>query len=351
MNTQTQSAIFRRYAARSLNNLIWVLVVIVVVGFSIASNKFLKIETLSNILLHASVLGLLVVGQTLVFMTGNFDLSAESTVGLTAFVGAWLVLPAGSPANGSGLLFPVFLSILIMLALGAGIGWINGTLITRLKMNNFIVTLAMQIGLRGVVLVINNGFPVFGTPSSFNWLGSGRIGSVPVAIIVVILGFVVGYFVLHRTRFGRELYAVGANSRAARVAGVNTDRRIRNVYVISGLFAGIGGLMLAGQISAVTTDLGQNMTFDIFAAAVIGGVSLNGGRGSMIGALGGVLLLSVIAAGLNLIDISPFWLDTVRGLVILFAMIVDSQKSRFQFSGPARRTQESKGTRVGVSPN
>ena len=203
-------------------------------------------------------------------------------------------------------------------------------------MNNFIVTLAMQLALRGIVLVINNGFPVFGTPPSFNWLGSGRIGSIPVAIIVVIIGFVVGYFVLQRTRFGRELYAVGTNPKAARVAGVNTDRRVRQVYVISGLFAAIGGLVLAGQVSAVTTDLAQNMTFDIFAAAVIGGVSLNGGRGTMVGALGGVLLLSVLAAGLNLVNISPFWLDLVRGLVILIAMLLEAQKARFRLTTPAK---------------
>ena len=326
----------RGYAPKLLNNLIWVLVLAVVVGFAIASNKFLKVQTLRNILLHASVLGLLVVGQTLVFTTGNFDLSAESSVGLTAFIGAWLVLPAGSPANGSGLMLPVAAAILVMLCVGLLIGWINGTLITRLGMNNFIVTLAMQLALRGIVLVINNGFPVFGTPASFNWLGSGRIGSIPVAIIVVIIGFVAGYFVLQRTRFGRELYAVGTNAKAAQVAGVNTNRRIRQVYVISGLFAAIGGLVLAGQVSAVTTDLAQNMTFDIFAAAVIGGVSLNGGRGTMVGALGGVLLLSVLAAGLNLVNISPFWLDLVRGLVILFAMLLEAQKARFRLATPAK---------------
>ncbi len=332
---QTRTLDIRTYVPGLLNNLIWVLIVIVAVGFSLVSNKFLRLETLSNILLHASVLGILVVGQTLVFVTGNFDLSAESTVGLTAFIGAWLILPARSPANGSGLMLPVFLSIVIMLAVGSLVGWINGSLITRLRMNNFIVTLAMQIALRGIVLVINNGFPVFGTPSAFNWLGSGRIGPIPVAIVVVILFFVIGYAVLHRSRFGRELYAIGSNSSAARVAGVNTDRRVRQVYVISGVLAAVAGLMLAGQVSAVTTDMGQNMTFDIFAAAVIGGVSLNGGRGSMLGALGGVLLLSAIAAGLNLVNISPFWLDPVRGLVILLAMLLDAQKTRFRLPAPA----------------
>jgi len=335
MSTQTQPMDIRKCIPGLLNNLIWVLIVLVVAGFSIATNKFLRLETLSNILLHASVLGLLVVGQTLVFITGNFDLSAESTVGLSAFIGAWLILPARSPANGSGLMVPVFAAILIMLAVGSIVGWINGSLITRLRMNNFIVTLAMQIALRGIVLVINNGFPVFGTPSEFNWLGSGRIGPIPVAIIVVILAFVVGVVALHRTRFGRELYAIGSNSRAAKVAGVNTDRRIRQVYIASGVFAAIGGLVLAGQVSAVTTDLGQNMTFDIFAAAVIGGVSLNGGRGHMLGALGGVLLLSALGAGLNLINISPFWLDPARGLVILLAMLLDAQKTRFKLPAAA----------------
>ena len=128
MSESSRRLALRGFAPKLLNNLIWVLVLIVVVGFAIASNKFLKVQTLSNILLHASVLGLLVVGQTLVFTTGNFDLSAESSVGLTAFIGAWLVLPSGSPANGSGLMLPVAGAILVMLCVGLFVGWIKGPL-------------------------------------------------------------------------------------------------------------------------------------------------------------------------------------------------------------------------------
>lgn len=319
----------RSYIPALLNNLIWILLLAVILFFSTLTDNFLTLGNFRNILFHASVLGMLVIGQAFTLVTGNFDLSMESTLGLCALIGAWLIVPAGAPTYGSGLMFHPFLAILVMLALGLTIGWVNGTLITRLKMNNFIVTLAMLIALRGAMLIVTEGQTVFGTPRLFNWIGAGKIGVIPAPAAVVVLAYVIVHVVLQYTPFGRELYATGSNRDAALASGVDPEKRIRQVYLISGFLAAFAGWMLAGRLTNVISNLGEGMIFEVFAAAVIGGISLQGGRGTMLGAFGGVLLLSTINSGLNLMQVSPFWIETIRGLIILFAMLIDAQKVRY----------------------
>ena len=146
---------------------------------------------------------------------------------------------------------------------------------------------------------------------------------------MVIVAYIIAHVVLQYTPFGRELYAVGGNRNAALASGVDPDRRIRHVYLISGVLAAFAGWMLAGRLTNVINNLGQGMIFEVFAAAVIGGISLQGGRGTMLGAFGGVLLLSAINTGLNLMDVSPFWIDSIRGMVILVAMLIEAQKVRY----------------------
>ena len=319
----------RKYIPFVLDNLIWLMLVGVIILFSILTDKFLTLPSLLNILVHAGVLGIMVIGQSFTLVTGNFDLSMESTLGLCALVGAYLLVPAGSPNFGSGLMLHPIPVVVIMLLLGLAIGWVNGTLITRFKMNNFVVTLAMLIAVRGAMLMLTEGSTVFGTPELFNVLGGGNIGPIPVLVIVVIAVYIIAHVVLQYTPFGRELYAVGGNRNAALASGVDPDRRIRHVYLISGVLAAFAGWMLAGRLTNVINNLGQGMIFEVFAAAVIGGISLQGGRGTMLGAFGGVLLLSAINTGLNLMDVSPFWIDSIRGMVILVAMLIEAQKVRY----------------------
>jgi len=319
-----------RHLPTLLNNFIWVLLIVIVLLFSLLTERYLSIITLRNILIHASVLGLLVVGQTFVLITRNFDLSAESTLGLTAMIAVWLMAPPGSPSWGSGLFLHPVIVIPLMLALGAFIGVVNGLLITRAGMNNFIVTLAMLIILRGFMLLPTHGTTVSGAPAAFNWLGSASIGIVPIPVLVLLIVFLVAHIVMTRRPFGRELYTIGGNPRAALASGIDPDRRILQAYVLSGLLASLAGWMLAGRVQAVPINLGQGMIFEVFAAAVIGGVSLQGGRGSMLGALGGVLLLSAIDTGLNLLNVPVFWIEVVRGFIILIAMLIDAQKIRLR---------------------
>jgi simple sugar transport system permease protein len=331
---------WRSYVPSVLDNLIWFILIGVVIFFATQTDKFLTPINLRNILVAASVLGILVVGQTFVLITSNFDLSSESTLGLAALIGLFLIVPPGSPTWGSGTEIPPLVSIAIILIMGAAIGWVIGALITYGKMNNFIVTLAMLIILRGAMLRFTNGQAVSSIDSRpaeiFNWLGHESafslpwLGKVPISVLVMLAVFLIAYIVLKYRPFGRELYAIGGNRSAALASGIDPDKRVRQVYMISGFLAALAGWMLAGRISSVQSDLGEGYIFNVMAAAVIGGISLLGGRGSIVGALGGVLLLSIIDRGLNLMQVSVFWIQSIQGFVILLAMFIDAQKVRFR---------------------
>ena len=323
-----------------LDHLIWFILILVVAFFTLRiGGKFLSSVTLVNVLLHASVLGILTIGQTICLLSGNFDLSAEGIVSLLTVLAAWLMLPYRemtlAQAGGVGWELSPYIVIPMMLVLGTLIGWINGVLISRLKMNNFIVTLAMQLFLRGIAYVISLGAIMPGTPKDFNWLGGGRIGVVPISVIVTILLFLAFEFFIRYARFGRELYAVGANRDAARASGFNPERTVIKAYMIGGLMAGLASWMLLGRLEVSTPTLGQGMTLETVASAVIGGVALSGGSGSSMGAFSGVLLLSVVDTGLNMMEVDPFWITGIRGLIILVALLIEAQKSRIRLGVPA----------------
>ena len=320
---------FSRYIPTILDNLIWFLLLGVWLFFALTTDSYVTVGNLRNILITSSVLGLVVIGEAFTLITGNFDLSVESTLGLCGFVGIWLVVPKAAPNFGSGLMLHPFVSVAMILAASLMIGWVTGNFITRLRMNNFIVTLAMLITLRGLTLITNAGQTVYASPPLYNILGSSSIGPVPVSIPFTLLAFLIAHLVLSNTKFGRELYAVGSNLSAARASGVNPEKRVRQVYIISAFMAALAGWMLAGRLSNAPWNIGQNMIFDVMAASVIGGISLQGGRGTMLGALGGVILLSSVNSGLNLMAVDPFWVETVRGLIILVAMLIDAQKVRY----------------------
>lgn len=336
----------RDYISVILENLIWIILVAVFLFFSFQSQFFLTSINITNILSAAAVLGILVVGQTFVLITGNFDLSTESTLGLAALFGIWLIVPAMAPNWGGGVLLNPYLSIITILCMGALIGWIIGILITLGRMNNFIVTLAMLLILRGTMLAFTQGNATSGLnfppAETFYWLGHAAaidipgVVKIPVAVLATALVFIIGHVVLNHRRFGRELYAIGGNRAAAIASGIDADKRVRQVYIISGALAAFGGWMLAGRVASIQVNLGEGYIFTVMAAAVIGGISLQGGRGTMLGALGGVLLLSTIDRGLNLMKVSVFWIKVIQGLIIMLAMFIDAQRVRYR----ARTTSE-----------
>jgi len=318
----------QRLVAVLLDHLIWFLLLGIVIFFALTTHNFLTRANFINVLFNASVLGVLVIGQSFTLFTGNFDLSAESTLGLCGLLGIFFITRAGPPLYGSGLMLSPWIALLLTHLIGLAIGWVNGVLITKMKVNNFVVTLAMLITIRGVTLLVNNGQTAYSNSAAYNWLGLAKLGPVPVPVIVFLVLFGLGNLVMARTRFGRELYAIGANRNAALASGVRPERRIIQVYMLSGLLAAFAGWMLSARLTNAMSSMGKGMIFEVFAAAVIGGVSLKGGQGSLLGALGGVLLLTTIGAGLNLMDVSVYWVQAIRGLIILVAMTIEAQKVR-----------------------
>ena len=300
--------------------LIPVIVLVIVIG-AFASDAFLTADNFLNILQQSSELSVVVIAETLILLTGKFDLSLESVVGLAPMLGAWLIIKdVGLGGSGVGLAW--WLAIPLVLLTGAVVGAINGFLIVRLRLNAFIVTLAMLILLRGVQLGTTSGKTLFDLPAGYLYLGSGKWLGVPVSIWIAGILYIIFGLLLRFHRVGRALYAIGGNAQAARVAGVHVDRVLWGTFIVAGMLAALAGLMLTGRIASVVPSQGQNMIFYVFAAAVIGGISLDGGKGRLVGALTGVLLLGILQNVLTLAEIPAFWIDAVYGAIILIALVV-----------------------------
>jgi len=315
-----------------IDQFLWIIIAVIFTIFSfwIGTNRFLSGTNLINILLHSTVLGILVIGQSICLISGNFDLSAEGILSLTTVIAAYFMVPVKGFGGGGGFEWSPAVVIPIMLLVGTLAGFVNGLLITKFQMNNFIVTLSMQLVYRGISYLISGGLQIDGPPDSFNWLGSGTLGPIPFGIIFTPALFVLFNWYLRNSYFGRQLYAVGSNRNAAEASGFNSGRIIRIAYMISGFMASLAGWMLLGRVQSSYSKLGAGYTLETVAASVIGGISLQGGAGTVGGAFAGVMLLSVVDNGLNLMDVDPFWVNGIRGFIILVALIIDSQKVRYK---------------------
>jgi simple sugar transport system permease protein len=323
-----ESALARR-RSRSAAAISWireaallpVLAVLLIVG-TVLNSHFLTVSNMTGIGQQISALGVVVVGESLILLIGGIDLSLEATYGLAPMIAAWLIVPVA--ASGNGWMLSPYLGILILLAVGAAVGLVNGLLIVRGRLNGFIVTLGMTILLAGIQDGIVKGQAPFDLPEPFAYLGSADIGAIPVSLIVAAAIFVLTGLFLRYHRLGRAIYAVGGNRQAARAAGIKVNQVRMGVYVAGSVLAAVGGLMEAGRVSSVTPTqgYGEGIIFAVFAAAVIGGVSLQGGRGNMVGAASGVILLGVVQNILDLENAPNYWIDAIDGGVILFALIL-----------------------------
>ncbi|WP_200961362.1 ABC transporter permease [Phycicoccus sp. Soil802] len=273
-----------------------------------------------NIAGSSAPLALLSLGLTLILLTDNFDLSLQSTVGFAPMLAGLLMVP--SEFGGVGANLNPFLGFVIALVLGAGIGAFNAMLIVKVGLNGFMVTLSMLIVVSGLTLGFSNGRTVSPLPDSFTYLGNTHWLGVPVSVwLVGAISLVIGGFLRYH-RIGRSIYAIGGNLEAARASGISVDRIRVGVFVVGGALAALGGIVISGITSAVTANQGNNMIFSAFAAVVIGGVSLQGGKGTVLGVLSGVLLLGAITNVLTLAQVSSFWIDAIYGVVILLALLV-----------------------------
>jgi simple sugar transport system permease protein len=297
--------------------LIPVIILLLIIG-AFVNSSFLTVANLLNVAQESAALGLVVVAETLILLTGKFDLSLQSTYGLAPMVGAFLIV--SKEGQGLGTQWNPFVGIVIVLLVGLIVGTINGFLVIKLGFNAFILTLAMLILLAGIQVGIVSGRTIYFLPDAFTYMGAQSLLGVPVSVWVTGLIFLLASLFLRYHRVGRAIYAIGGNREAARAAGIHVDRICIGVFMVASVLAALAGLMTAGQVVAVTASQGNNLIFTVFAAAVIGGISLDGGRGRMVGALTGVILLALVTNILILSQIQTFWIDAATGLIILIAL-------------------------------
>jgi len=301
-------------------HLIWpLLAVVFLIGTTVEG--FLQTENLLNIAWAAAPLGLMTLGMFFVMITGGLDLSLESMLALAPTL-AVLLVTAWMPD------LPVVVAIAFVLLVGLVVGGVNGTFSVKLGVNPFLVTLATLLIMRGLVIyLIPEG--VYGLPAELTYLGGARVGVIPVAVLVLLLVYAIGHVVVNRTAFGKSIYAIGNNERAAYIAGINVDRVKMIAFVLAGVCAAIGGLLEVGRLDSVVADLGQGDILLVFAAATLGGTSLQGGEGRVTGVLGAVLLIAAIDNLMNLVGVDPAIRQVVFGVILLAAIYVASLEGRF----------------------
>lgn len=297
-----------------------VIAIALIVGSSLDSAFLTTDNILSNVLAASAVLAVLTAAASMIIIGGHFDLSAQSLVAFAPMVSIWLVVPEA--AGGAGIGLPPAVGLVAMFAIGGAIGAINGLLVAKLRLNSFIVTLAMLILLQGVTLGVSGGETLTSLPEVFTYLGTASYLGIPAEVWVAGLVFLAGGLFMRYTVTGRQIYAMGGNADAARAAGVRIERLTWGLFVASGMLAALAGLLMTSRIASVTASQGSDIMFTVFAAAVIGGIDLNGGRGRMIGAVTGVVLLGVIQNILLISDVPSFWVNAIYGAIILLALML-----------------------------
>lgn len=302
---------------QKLGPLLGLLLIIIIISFM--SPSFLTATNIFNVLRQVSISALIAFGMTFVILTGGIDLSVGSTLALTGAISAGLLASGMDP----------FLAMLIGLLLGAVLGAVNGVIIAKGKVAPFIATLATMTIYRGLTLVYTDGKPVSGLGDSvlFQMFGKGYFLGIPVPVITMLIAFLVLYFILRKTTFGRRVYAIGGNEEASRLSGINVDRITIAVYSLTGMLAALSALILTSRLNSAQPTAGQSYELDAIAAVVLGGTSLTGGRGWIFGTLVGALIIGVLNNGLNLIGVSSFFQQVVKGVVILIAVLIDRKKT------------------------
>jgi ribose/xylose/arabinose/galactoside ABC-type transport system permease subunit len=295
---------------------LFIIIVVFVIAFSIASGgKYASPLNLMNILIAASLTGIVSIGMTFVILGAGIDLSVSGITVLTGISGAMMI--------ESGMYW--LLACLLMLVLGAFIGLINGLSITKLKMVPFVTTMAMMNITRGIARTLSNGKTI-NLPIEVTVFGHGRLLGLPIPIIMLTLSLLLGLAILLKTTYGREVYATGGNRRAAWLAGLKADRIIMFTYVASGFFAALGAVLVISRLQSAAPTMGANLELDCIAACVIGGTSLFGGEGGVGGTILGAILIAMINNGLNITGVTPFMQEIAKGLIIFFVIAIDAMK-------------------------
>lgn len=308
------SLLARLLAVREFGSLAALIIMIVIIAAFIP--QFRQIENVINVTRNFSFVGIVAMGMTLVILTGGIDLSVGSVWAMTAVLAAFLM----------SIGWPMVAAIAVALLAAAGVGLFNGLCITRLNMSPFVPTLASLAIARSLALVITRGRPIssFGPQQdAFLWIGGGSVFGVPNPVILFVIVAVIAWIVLSRTVWGRRVYAVGGNEKAARLTGLNVSRLKVTVYMISSLCAGLAGIVQASYLSSVTASLATGQELSVIAATVIGGVNLAGGEGTVFGVVIGTVMLEILRNGLLLFGIDPYWQGVFVGAIIIIAVSID----------------------------
>lgn len=306
------SAAFNRFSELG----ILLILIAMCLALSLAvGNKFLSASNIISVVRQFSFYGILATGMLFVILTGGIDISVGSVFALSGVIASMAITKAN---------IPVAIGVLLGLLVGAFMGYINGFCVTVLRLPPMIATLGMMSIARGVAYTVTGGYPIGSLPDSFKFIGLGVLFSIPMPIILMVVLAAIAIFVLKKTVIGRRIYAIGGNEEGARISGVRVNRIKRLVYAVCGFTAAVSGITMAARLGVGQSTAGQGYEMDAIAATVIGGASLSGGAGSIVGAIIGAAIMGVLRNGLVLLDVSAYWQQTVIGIVIILAVALDN---------------------------
>ncbi|HCM25191.1 MAG TPA: ribose ABC transporter permease [Treponema sp.] len=317
---ETKNKLERRATARKIMRDLGILPVLVVIIllFTLLTPNFMSTNNIVNILRQASINIVLAVGMTLVILTGGIDLSVGSILATTAVIG---VMTSLNPALQWGtVLFPILAGLLM--------GLVNGALVAYVKLPPFIATLGTMTTIRGLSYLIPDGTTVINNNLNFAWIGNDYLGPIPWLVVIALLVVILTWFLLRKTVLGVRIYAVGGNVQAARLTGIKVGFVLMFVYGMTGLLCGLGGVMTASRLYSASGLLGNGYELDAIAAVILGGTSVVGGIGSVVGTLFGALIMAVLNNGLTLMNVSFFWQMVIRGIVIILAVTIDKFRTK-----------------------
>jgi ribose transport system permease protein len=292
--------------------------VILVIFFSVTAEYFATFSNLVNVARQVSMIAIMAFGMTLVIVSGGIDLSVGSVTGFSGIFTAALMMQVN---------LPIIACIFGGIAIGGFLGLINGIVITRLKIPSFIATLAMLTIARGIIYLYTDARPIYGLPDIFNFVGIGYVGPIPFPVIIMLVIFAIFVFLMRYTRIGRYAFSIGGNAEVARLSGINIKKYMMSFYVINGLMAGLAGVILTARMGSGEPNAGISNELDVIAAVVLGGTSLSGGKGTMLGTLCGAFVMGVLDNGLAMLKVPPFAQMVLSGIIIIIAVAISMRKS------------------------
>ncbi|MBP1692911.1 MAG: transporter permease [Chloroflexi bacterium] len=314
----------RAFFGREESSLLLFLIAVIVI-FSLLEPSFLKVTNAVNVIRQVSILAISAFGMTFAIISGGFDLSVGAVSALAGVVGSMVARDLGP-----GLGIPI--GYTAGLLVGVGVGMVNGAIISLLKISPLITTLGTMTIVRGLAYILTGGVSLYGVPEQFQWLGRGYLIQtyLPIPVVVMIMVFVICYILLNRTTFGRYVYAIGGNEEAARLSGVNVRSMKLGIYTLVGVTAALSGVVLAARLGAGQAASNTGFELDVITAVVLGGVSMSGGEGRLEGTLIGVLIIGILANGLIMMDVAPYYQLVVKGFALLFAVGLDILRKRIK---------------------